>query len=360
TLGAWRSFIVVALTAGALMALGRARLSGSVACLALLGIVGLDLWSIGRLYWRFSPRASELYASDAAIAYLRAIPQPGRVVPLALGPLGGPVLDPYLRGGDGRADGLMVHGVRSAVGYHGNELGRYDLLTGWDDDWPRRLTNPNLRRLTNIRYLYTAAATPPLEGMRLVAGPTTNAAGNTVYLYEFPEDNPLAWVVPIAIEAPDANVLATVLDRGFDVRRAALFDTGAAVPVQPVPSSPPALTEITVRVTHWEPGRIALSLDRPSPAGAALLVSENYYPGWSARVDGKSAPIGRADYTLIGVALPAGARQVELTFTSPRYVFGKRLTIIAIALAAIWFALGLWRRRGHSVPRVSDRPAIGE
>jgi hypothetical protein len=240
----------------------------------------------------------------------------------------------------------MVHGVRSVVGYHGNELGRYDILTEWEDDgWPRRLANPNLRRLTNTRYLYTAASQPPLEGLRLVVGPTKNAAGNTVYLYEFPEENPLAWVAPIAIKAPDANVLATVLDLGFDVRRAALFDTGAAVPVQPVPSSLPGLTDIAVRVTRWEPGRISLALDRPSPAGAALLVSENYYPGWSARVDGKAAPIGRADYTLIGVVLPDGARQVELTFASSRYVLGKSLTVFAIVLAGVWFAAGLWLGR---------------
>ena len=353
TLGAWRSFVVVALTAGVIAAFARGRLSPRVAALLLAGIVGLDLWSVVRLYWRFSPRAAELYASDAAIDYLRAIPQPGRVVPLALDPLVGGIRDPYLGSqGDGRVDGLMVHGVRSVVGNHGNELGRYDVLTGWDADWPRQLGNPNLRRLTNTRYLYTTAAKAPLEGMRLVAGPTRNVAGNTVYLYEFGEDNPLAWVVPLAVKAPDDNVLATVLDSRFDVRRVALFDTGATVPVRSVPSSLPDPIDVAVHVTRWEPARIALALDRPSPAGAALLVSENYYPGWSALADGKPAPIGRADYSLIGVALPGGTREVVLTYTSARYDLGKTITLVVLPLALLWLAMGFVtdrrRKRSHA------------
>jgi hypothetical protein len=234
-----------------------------------------------------------------------------------------------------------VHGVRSAVGYHGNELGRYDELTGWDRDWPQRLGNPNLWRLINLKYLYTNTATPPLDGMRLVAGPVRNVVGNMAYLYEFPGDNSAAWVAPIAVKAPDESVLATVLDPRFDVRRAALFDTAATVPAQPVPQALPDPTNITVRVTRWVPGHIALTLDQPAPDGASLVVSENYYPGWRATADGKPVPVGRADYVLTGVALPTGARQVELTFTSPRYELGKAITLAAVALATLALAGGV-------------------
>jgi hypothetical protein len=346
--GAWRSFLAVAATAGVLAAAARRSLPPKVAGWALVAVVAIDLWSVERLYWRFSPRASELYASDGVIEYLKRVPQPGRVVPLAVEPLTGGVRDPYFGAvGDGRADGLMVHGIRSAVGYHGNELGRYDELTGWDRDWPQRLGNPNLWRLTNLKYLYTNTATPPLDGMRLVAGPVRNVVGNMAYLYEFPGDNPVAWVAPIAVKAPDESVLATVLDSRFDVRRAALFDTAAAVPTQPVPPALPDPLDVAVRVTRWEPGRIALALDRPAPAGAVLVVSENYYPGWRATADGKPVPVGRADYVLTGVALPAGARRVELTFTSPRYETGKVITLLAVALATLALAGGvvLARRR---------------
>jgi hypothetical protein len=349
TVGAWRSFLAVAATAGVLFAMWRGKLSVAGAGWTLAGVIALDLWSVERLYWGFSPPAAVLFRGDPVIDYLKRMPQPGRVLPYALQPLTS-APDPYLRYGNGMATGFMVHRIRNVVGYHGNELGRYQQLTGWDiePNWIQRFVSPNLRRLTNTRYWYTNAAEPPLPGMRLVAGPATNAAGNIVYLYEFAEDNQAAWVAPIAIKAPDENVLATVLDSRFDVRRAALFDTGATVPVQPVPQAMPPASEVNVRVTLYEPGHISLTLDRPAPAGSALVVAENYYPGWQATVDGRSAPTGRVQYVLTGVGLPAGARSVELRFRSVTYERGRAITFASLAAAALLLVGGsLWdRRRG--------------
>jgi hypothetical protein len=249
--------------------------------------VALDLWSIERLYWRFSPPAAQLFAGDPVVDYLRARTDSGRVIPLALAPLTGTTRDPYFGSGDGRGGGLMTHRIRSAVGYHGNEIGRYQQLSGWDSgEYEQRLGNPNFWRLANVRYLYTNAPQPPLEGATLVAGPVRNVAGNMVYLYQLPGDNPPAWVTRIAVKAADENVLATVLDPRFDLATVALFDTAAAVQAQPVPSQQPAPIDLPVTVKGYEPGHISLSLSAPAPAGAALVVSENYYPGWTATATG--------------------------------------------------------------------------
>jgi uncharacterized membrane protein YfhO len=55
----------------------------------------------------------------------------------------------------------------------------------------------------------------------------------------------------------------------------------------------------------------------------------------------------RADYSLIGVPLPAGARTVALRFASPAYETGKLVTLVALTLAALALAAGavLDRRR---------------
>jgi hypothetical protein len=349
TLGAWRSFLAVGVTAGILLAMRRGKLSTPASAWALAAVIALDLWSVERLYWRFSPPASVLFRSDPVVDYLKRMPQPGRVLPYALQPLASRTPDPYLRYGDGKATGLMVHRIRSVVGYHGNELGRYQLLTGWDIEqgWVQRFVNPNLRRLTNTRYWYTNAPEAPLPGMRLVAGPATNAGGNIVYLYEFAEENPVAWVAPLAIKAADENVLATVLDPRFDVRRAALFDTGATVPVQPVPPTLPPPSDVKVSATRYDPGHISLTLDRPAPAGSALIVSENYYPGWRAWVDGKQVPTGRAQYVLIGVGLPTGARSIELRFRSAPYERGEAITLASLAVAALLLVGGALMTRSR-------------
>ena len=71
------------------------------------------------------------------------------------------------------------------------------------------------------------------------------------------------------------------------------------------------------------------------------MVSENYFPGWRASVDGKDTPVYRADYNLIGVPLPAGAKTVELSFRDAAYGAGRALTWVAVILAAAALAAGL-------------------
>jgi uncharacterized membrane protein YfhO len=57
-------------------------------------------------------------------------------------------------------------------------------------------------------------------------------------------------------------------------------------------------------------------------------------------VDGKPASIARADYTLIGVALPTGAKTVRLRFDSATYHSGKLLTFLAVGAALLWWGIG--------------------
>jgi len=102
---------------------------------------------------------------------------------------------------------------------------------------------------------------------------------------------------------------------------------------------------ISVDVKTYQPGRISLELSDRAPPGSALVVSENYFPGWTAKVDGRDAPVGRADYTLIGVQLPTGGRHVELTFDDPAYERGKLVTLLALALTALLIGGGIYMER---------------
>jgi hypothetical protein len=176
-------------------------------------------------------------------------------------------------------------------------------------------------------------------------GPVRNASGDTVYLYRLSAENPYSWVTPVAVKAPDEQVLATILNPRFDVRRAALFDTSALVRVSSTVQALPAPLSITTSVRHYEPGRVQIDLSAPAPQGASLVVSENYYPGWKATVNGAPAAVGRVDYTMIGVDLPAGAKSVELTFSSAAYQRGKAVTWLAIAAGLVLLGVGAWRDR---------------
>jgi len=330
-IGAWRSFLFVAIAVAVLFMRLRGRVSYQLAGWALAATVASDLWSVVRQYWRFSPPAAELYASDPAIEFVKGQPEPGRVLTL---PLDANMAynDPMLRGA-----GLMYHDIRQVLGYHGNELGRYQRVYQTEGAF----ANPNFWQLYNVRYFLTNVAQVPIPGATRLVGPVRDAAGSNVYLYRLPGDNPAAWVAPAIVKAPDEVTLATILDPRFPVASTAIFDTSAAVRARTDLSAPPAPLPIEASVSRYDPGHVTLQLDAPAPAGSALIVSENYYPGWRATVDGRPATVGRANYTLIGVELPAGARNIDLTFHSEPYETGKVVTWIALVLTAVLIAGGV-------------------
>lgn len=349
--GAVRSFLFVALAVAAIWAGATGRISRMAVAAALVALAAADLWTVERRYFRFSPPASVVYASDPAIEYLQRLEEPGRVMILDVAGGGGP--DPVLHG-----DAHVIHGIRAVTGHVGTEFQRWVELVGDKSPYPA-VPPPNLlkrefRRLTNTRFWLTDAELPPehpqLPGMRLIrrVGPVRNASGNEVWLYEFAERNPAAWVTPMYTEAPAEAIRATVLNPSFDVGRAALFDSSDAVQGQSVSNAPPAL-DLAARVQYVSPREIRVDLSGPAPEGSALVLSENWYPGWTAVVDGRPAAVARADYAFIGIPLTAGARRVELSFTDPVYVRGRLITLIALALTAALIIGGLVverRRRG--------------
>jgi hypothetical protein len=348
-LGAWRSFLFVALAVGALFWYVRTRASVALLGVALAAIVALDLWSVEREYWEFSPPASVLYASDPAIEMLKREPTAGRVVVLAQGDSGVVASDPYFgTDGQGRGTGLMVHGIRSATGYHGNEIGRYQTLMDMRlSNGAPALVSPTFWRHENVRYLYTNVPIAD-SSLTLMTGPVRNSAGSIVYLYRLPGENPYAWLATAIAKAPDSDAEAAVLDPRFDASRLAVFDTASEVQAS-ASQTPPEPSAITATTSNLGPGRADIALSAPAPAGSALVVSENYFPGWMATVDGKAVPTYRADYNLIGIPMPAGATAITLRYHDPAVTTGRIVTIVALIIALAALGAGLAAQRRLSV-----------
>lgn len=356
-IGAWRAFLVIGLGALIVWMADRRNLDSRALGWSLVGLVALDLFSVEKQYWLFSPRASVLYRSDAALDYVRRQPEPGRVLAAPLADMRNPsdVMLIY--------DGPMADGVRLATGYHGNEIGRFQHLCGGTPDTRCDMTilfSPAFWRHENIRYVYTNVdngglqqlATqlndPALIGLEKLVGPVTDAAGNPVYLFRLPGDNPLAWLAPVFVKAPEDQIFAAVLNPQFDPTRVAVLDTNSRIPAQQI-TAPPAALKIPVRVTSYAPGAIKLQLDSSPPAGSALIVSENYFPGWTASVDGRPALTDRVQYNLIGVQLPANAKVIDLRFNDPAYQRGKAITFVMLLAAIGWLLFGVIGDRRRKV-----------
>ena len=344
-LGAVRGLLVVLLALAVIWAVARQRVAPRVAAAGLLGLLAVDLWITERKYWIFAPPARESFATDPAIDHIRADTVPGRVI--VWDPLNLAVeRDPAFR------DALMTHRIRLVNGYHGNELGRYRRLV----EGPGGFTTAQFWRHENVRFLYTTIPDTLMAQVAAqvrfalmpekVLGPVRNARGSSIYLYRIPGDNPAAWVASAMVKGSDDEALATVLDARFDLTRAAILDSATTIPVT-APTTVPEPSGVRASVTRLEPGVIDVQLDRPAAAGAALVVSENFFPGWNASVEGRAAPVARANFNLIGVALPAGARRIELRFTDPAYGTGKAITLVALAIALAAIIAGVVLERRH-------------
>ena len=68
----------------------------------------------------------------------------------------------------------------------------------------------------------------------------------------------------------------------------------------------------TARIVAWRPDRIEIEAD--SERGGMLALHDTYYPGWVAEIDGRAAPILRADVLFRGLEMPPGRHHVTFRF----------------------------------------------
>ena len=79
-----------------------------------------------------------------------------------------------------------------------------------------------------------------------------------------------------------------------------------------------------------------------------LVVSETFYPGWEATVDGKPQPIYEVFGALRGVVLESGSHRVEMRYRPGVVSIGVALSGVGIASS---FLLMVWSRRArHASP----------
>lgn len=85
-----------------------------------------------------------------------------------------------------------------------------------------------------------------------------------------------------------------------------------------------------VRLLTYEPTFIQAKTYADS--NTLLFLSDTYYPGWKAYVDGKMQKIYRANYAFRAIPLQKGAHTVELTFIPASFTLGIVISFIACVL----------------------------
>lgn len=96
------------------------------------------------------------------------------------------------------------------------------------------------------------------------------------------------------------------------------------------------------RVDFSNPNRIEVDVNVTVPA--MLVLTEVWYPGWEATVDGKQTKISRVNYCQRGIWLERGNHQVELEFKPLAWRIGAGISLGTIVLLAGLSVLGLIKR----------------
>jgi hypothetical protein len=143
---------------------------------------------------------------------------------------------------------------------------------------------------------------------------------------------PRAWVVhAVEVIAAEEAALARLSADTFDLRHAAVLNEppGLALP-GPTDGS-------TAQVIAFAATDISVAVD--AVADGLLILSEVYYPGWRASVDGLPAPVLRADGLLRGIPIPQGQHVVRVWYAPASVRAGLAISALALILIG---AVGVW------------------
>jgi hypothetical protein len=298
----------------------------------LTGLTVLDLLRVDSRYIQIV-RYDDFFPPDQGIEALRSRLAPGERV-LSVGGV-------YPEGF------LASYGVPEVFGYHGNQLRWYNALTRYDvrqsarsaeelqQYWLSFLSSAALRTLAARYILLPGQVTLP--GLKLLG------ADQRVAVYANEAAMPAAAVVPEAQVEPDsARRISILWSPTFDPSKTTIVE-------EPVLAIGQGGGTGTATVEGNGDDTLAVRVQTSGPA--LLAVSRSYHPSWQAEIDGKPAPVIRANHALMAVPLSGSGEHRVVFRYRPRIVYlAATITvatwIMVLLVTAAGGTLALRGRRG--------------
>jgi hypothetical protein len=156
------------------------------------------------------------------------------------------------------------------------------------------------------------------------------AGASGIKVFRNPGALPRAWSVHEAEAVRDAREANDrLVAPGFDPRRTAL-----------IPGAAPRLESCdgdTVVVASSAPNRVRIQA-KMNCRGLVTL-SDTWYPGWRATVDGRETAILPAYGALRGVVVDRGEHTIEYVYRPMSVMGGAALTVLGLVLVAVFLCL---------------------
>jgi hypothetical protein len=206
-----------------------------------------------------------------------------------------------------------------------------------------------LYNLLGVKYVLASKGKSP-GGERLVPVYTENPQID-VYL------NTAA--LPMALLVHEARVVEShtaaweALFADFDPTQTVILEESQATDLGPGIARRSGIESGRIEFVRYESNEIVLAVE--TPANGWLVLSEVYYPGWQATVDGEAAKVLRADYAFRAVALSPGEHIVKMTFTPLTWRAGLAISAVTLGALAAWATWEI-KRRLNKRHRQGDLP----
>lgn len=288
--------------------------------------------------WGRNPQAdpSLYYPSLSPLEQLARLP-PGRVLGVGCLP---PMLNEMCALGDVRGyDGVDPHRLVDVL-----ELAR-----------DRRFASPDYAvTQTYVPQVHaTSAGKPRLPGalnmlnLRYLIGRHRPPGGlepiiesDDYWVWENKEALPRAFVPAAVAQVCDEEMLPLLGNTSFDPGKVAYVEE---------PVSLPAHCEGTAEIVAEAPAHLTLQVDMKTLG--LVVISDLWYEGWHATLDGKPLPTFRVNYALRGVVVPAGRATLEWHYWPQSLARGLQLLLAGVGGLVIWTGVILVyhlraRRRG--------------
>jgi hypothetical protein len=213
-----------------------------------------------------------------------------------------------------------------------------DIVDNWGDYYNVDFVRAQAGVTVNSFRLETnTASTQKLLGAKFTVSRGAAGGGQTevfqgasgIKVYQNSGIFPHAWAVhqTLGIRSVDAG-RAFVQNRVEELRSKALVMGSDAPSLTPCASAAD-----TVQVVKYAPSKVTLAADMTCEG--MLVLSDTYYPGWSATVDGESAKIYEVDMAFRGVLVPQGAHTIAFQYRPASVFWGAGLTFAGLTGVAL-------------------------
>lgn len=133
------------------------------------------------------------------------------------------------------------------------------------------------------------------------------------------------------IATSSAEYESHLMNDAFSLTQAVILDSHPNF-VSTISNAP-----MTADVKAYTPNKVIIETQTDNPA--LLVITDTYYPGWTATIDDISAQIYRADYTYRAISVPEGTHTVIMQFKPLSAFTGLIVSISSILILLVFIFL---------------------